>query len=496
MYTHPRQPQYDLESNRQMMSIGSMQGMPPDASYHQPRGSMMLGQQGSYAHYSGNHHYPNQNFNRPYRPAQSIHPAGGMGTVMPSKAVMGMGSGRVNPNHMTGFNPAMTNQSYGMNGHYAPHPHQLTQTPQNIMSAQGMGNISMGQSTMMQSYHGSQQGMSSGHAGNSYMLRNSMYPPPGQMSLTQSMGYPTHPQQHPRLSMPGISHVVPKPPLDGLRMNVNTQLQGIKIEDQHPMMGSVLASSGPSHPPIGMSHDTHQPPSNTQLYQQYPNIPSVPNPLPEENDLVKRSKEIVSTFETYRAQNKEQDNEYVKKINSFLPLLKPKQEGLREIIQECEHLWKQILQLTLTDTSINTTSLNFFSDSKFPDNRLPADFTLDIPINRTEYFLKFEIERLDPRIFSVDIISTSNSVCFNLKLECNLKREGLPVVPPLIVKIPADYPRSSPESDLTEHYDSTPFLRQVKKSFVEEMVSVAGEYTVSHLLTCWERVVRNVCLTM
>ena len=58
------------------------------------------------------------------------------------------------------------------------------------------------------------------------------------------------------------------------------------------------------------------------------------------------------------------------------------------------------------------------------------------------------------------------------------------MVPALIIIIPADYPCSSPESDLPELYDSTPFLREVKKRFVEEMVSVSGEYTLSHLLTC------------
>ena len=491
-------PQYDLDGPSRQMMMGPMQGMPSEASYHPQRSSMMMGQ-GGYGHVPPlNHHYSNPNYNRGYvRSGPSMHPGSGLSTVMPSKTAMAMGSG-VNHSYMTGTNPSMQSQNYNMSGHYATHPHQLSQTPQNTMVPNYHGSLPQTQqSSMMSGYHGAQPGMGGAHPGNQYsMVRNSLYPSPSQqMGLSQPMGYPSHQQQHTRLSMnPALSHMVSKPAMDNPRMPISSHLPGIKSEN--PQMSSGLSSSVSTHPPIGMSHETHQPPSNTQLYQQY-NIQSVPTPIPDESEYMKKTKEIVSTFEAYRAQNKT-DSELVKKVNSLLPLLKPKQEGLRDILQECEHLCKQIRssELSTADTSLNQTTLNFFSDNKFPDNRLPSEFTLEIPVSRTEHFLQFEIGYLDPRIFSVDKLSSASNLCFSFKLECNLKRDGLPAVPPLIVIIPADYPCSSPESDLSELYDATPFLREVKKRFVEDMVSVGGEYTLSHLLTCWDRVVRTTCLTM
>lgn len=492
-------PQYDLEGSNRHMVMGPMQGMPSEVSYHSQRSSMMLGQQGGYGHVpQPNHHYSNPNYNRGYgRTGPSMHPGSGLNSVMPAKTAMGMGGG-VNHGYMTGTNPTMQNPNYNMGAHYATHPHQLTQNPQNTMVPNYHASLAQTQQgSMMSGYHGPQPGMGTTHPGNQYnMVRSSMYPTSSQqMGLTQPMGYPSHQPQHPRLAMnPGLPHMVQKPAMDNPRMPMGSHLPGIKSEN--PQLSSGLSASVSTHPPIGMSHETHQPPPSSQLYQQY-NIPSVPTPIPEDSEYMKKTKEIVSTFEAYRTQNKT-DSELVKKVNSLLPLLKPKQESLRDILQECEHLCKQIKssELSTAETSLNQTTLNFFSDNKFPDNRLPSELILEIPVNRTERFLQFEIGYLDPRIFSVDRIASANNTCFSFKLECNLKREGLPVVPALIIIIPADYPCSSPESDLPELYDSTPFLREVKKRFVEEMVSVSGEYTLSHLLTCWDRVVRNTCLTM
>ena len=484
-------PQYDLDGTNRQMMMGPMQGMPSEASYHTQRNSMMMGQ-GSYGHVPPpNHHYQNPNYNRGYsRTGPSMHPGSGLSSVMPGKAATGTGSA-VNHSYMTGNNTSMQNPNYNMGAHYATHPHQLGQNPQNAMVPNYHASLSQPQSSsMMSGYHGPQPG-------NQYnMVRNSMYPSPSQpVGLTQPMSYASHQSQNPKLGMnPGLSHMVPKPAMDNPRMPISSHLLGIKSEN--PLMSSGLSSSVSTNPPVGMSHETHHPPPSNQLYPQY-NIPSVPTPIPEESEYMKKTKEIFSTFEAYRTQNKA-DSELVKKVNSLLPHLKPKQEGLRDILQECEHLCKQIRssELSTVDTSLNQTTLNFFPDNKFLDNRLPSELTLEMPVNRTEHFLQFEIGYLDPRIFSVDRLSSASSMCFSVKLECNLKRDGLPVVPPLIVIIPADYPSSSPESDLSEHYDSTPFLREVKKRFVDEMVSVSGEYSLSHLLTCWDRVVRTTCLTM
>ena len=499
MYPQGRSQPYDLDGsgNRGMMGMGPMQGMTQDTAYHQQRASMMMGQPAGYGHLQGNHPYSTPTYNRGYPRAavpQGMHPSAGMGGVISKQVPMTLQQG-VNHSYMTASNPALGNASYMS---YAPHPHQLNQAPQTLqMASQGMGNMNMGQSQMIQGYHGSHQGMGAVPASSPYVMRGSMYPQNQGMVVNPSMGYATHQQQH-RLPMaPSLSHIGARPSMDG-RMPIGSQLQSIKIENQQQMIpNNTLPSS--ANMTMGMSHDTHQPHSNTPIYPQYAALPPTPAPVPEDSDFIKKSKEIAAVFETYRANSKDADSELAKKINRYLPLLKSK-DGIHDILQECEQICKEIQAHDLSQieqTSIlNTNSINYFSDNKFPDNRLPPEFTLDIPANRTEHFLNFEIDRLDPRLFSVDRVPTSNSTCFSLRLECYLKREGLPILPPLLVKIPADYPNSSPETDLTELYSSTPFLRQVKKCFTEEMVSIAGEYTLSHLLSCWERVVKNICVTM
>ena len=476
------------------MGMGSMQGMSQDPAYHTQRASMMMGQSSGYGHIPTNQSYSTHPYSRAYPRGglpQGMHPSG-MSQVMSKQVAMGLQQG-VSHNYLSASNPVMGASSY-MGGHYGSQHPSMNQTQSMQMGGQGISSIHA-QSQLMQGYHGAHQGMGAVAGNNPYMLRNSLYPSQTQgIAVNQSMGYSHQPH---RMTMPPISHMPHRAQMEPMRMHLGSQLQSIKTENPQHMMPGMLPPSGSS---IVMPLDPHQPPSNPPMYPPYGAIPPAPIPVPDDSDFLKKAKEITAVFETYRTRTKDADSELIRKINRYIPLLKSKPDGMHDILQECEQMCKQIqtpeMSISEQAVDLNTNSLNFFSDNKFPDNRLPPDYTLEIPVNRSEHFLSAEIERLDPRLFSVHREQASTSTCFNLKLECHLKREGLPTVPPLIVKIPADYPSSSPESDLTEHYNVTPFLRQVRKCFTEEMVCIAGEYTLSHLLTCWERVVKNTCVTM
>ena len=460
--------------------------MAQDPGYHTQRTSMMMGQSAGYGHLATNHPYASPQYSRGY-PRASMHPSPGMGGVIAKQVSMGLQQG-VSHGYMTGSSSVMPNAGYLGGNYVQQHPHQLSQTPQALQS---MGGIAMGQG-----YHGVHQAMGQVSSNNTYM-RNSMYQSNQGLGINQQMGYPSHP--HHRVPMPpSLSHLAPRPAIDPLRMPMGSHLQHIKSETPQHMVPSSMLPPSVGSINMGTPLDTHQPTSNPPIYQQYASLPPTPIPVPDDSDF-KKAREIATVFETYRSQAKD-DSELVRKISSYIPILRSKTEGIQDIIQECEQLCKQLqsadLSITEQTAILNTNSLNYFSDNKFPDNRLPPEFTLDIPVNRTEHFLSFEIARLDPRIFSVERVQTSNGTCFNLSLKCHLKREGLPMVPPLLLRIPADYPSSSPEADLPDKYSETPFLRQVRKCLTEDMVSLAGEYTLSHILNCWERVVKNICVTM
>ncbi|XP_060586044.1 mediator of RNA polymerase II transcription subunit 15-like [Ruditapes philippinarum] len=72
--------------------------------------------------------------------------------------------------------------------------------------------------------------------------------------------------------------------------------------------------------------------------------------------------------------------------------------------------------------------------------------------------------------------------------------ENLPIVPPILVTVPFDYPENSPEcSTSRKDYESTPFLRAIQKSMVTHLLDLPSKFTFTSLLDMWEMSVRKAC---
>ncbi|XP_065353647.1 mediator of RNA polymerase II transcription subunit 15-like isoform X1 [Cloeon dipterum] len=113
------------------------------------------------------------------------------------------------------------------------------------------------------------------------------------------------------------------------------------------------------------------------------------------------------------------------------------------------------------------------------------------PPDETPEALQGEIARLDQR-FKVSLNPNQHPGSLAIHLTCWLDDKHLPIVPPINLTVPEDYPSSNPKCDLAaDEYASTPFLSAVQKALAARIHMLPSSYSVSQLLDTWEMSVRQ-----
>ncbi|CAB3995122.1 mediator of RNA polymerase II transcription subunit 15 [Paramuricea clavata] len=112
------------------------------------------------------------------------------------------------------------------------------------------------------------------------------------------------------------------------------------------------------------------------------------------------------------------------------------------------------------------------------------------PESPLPHAVKCEIAQLTSK-FTVDYANEGDDGCEQTALVCSINDKTLPAVPYLVVRLPADYPNSSPHFD-TKDYETSDFLKRIKTRLKNKLVSLPRMYTFTTLLLNWESAVRYV----
>ena len=103
--------------------------------------------------------------------------------------------------------------------------------------------------------------------------------------------------------------------------------------------------------------------------------------------------------------------------------------------------------------------------------------------------LQMEIAHLWSR-FSFDLDPDSRMDTAFFTLSCKSKKPGIPSIPPLVIKVPACYPKRTPEysSSSAENSDSL-LLDEVRKNFLARLLESQKEqfHSVTYILEAWEQ---------
>uniref|UniRef100_S4R8E8 Mediator of RNA polymerase II transcription subunit 15 n=1 Tax=Petromyzon marinus TaxID=7757 RepID=S4R8E8_PETMA len=110
--------------------------------------------------------------------------------------------------------------------------------------------------------------------------------------------------------------------------------------------------------------------------------------------------------------------------------------------------------------------------------------------------LQGEVARLHPK-FMVNLDPSHHSNNGTVHLICKLEDKSLPMVPPLQISVPADYPDQSPEwVDLQNLYEASPFLRAIHDMLESRIMKLPDRHAVTAILNAWALSVRQACLTL
>ena len=107
--------------------------------------------------------------------------------------------------------------------------------------------------------------------------------------------------------------------------------------------------------------------------------------------------------------------------------------------------------------------------------------------------LQMEIAHLWNR-FTFDLDSTSKMDKSFFTISCRSKRSGLPSLPPLVIRVPASYPKKMPEYTAMNNDDSgNLLLEQVNKRFWHQLLESQKEqfHSVTYILEAWEKCVQE-----
>lgn len=103
--------------------------------------------------------------------------------------------------------------------------------------------------------------------------------------------------------------------------------------------------------------------------------------------------------------------------------------------------------------------------------------------------LQMEIAHLWNR-FTFDVDSSSKIDKSFFTISCKTKKPGLPTLPPLVIRVPASYPKRMPEysSSHSENGEDL-LLDRVKKNFLSRLLETRKEqfHSVTYILEAWEK---------
>ncbi|XP_059555524.1 mediator of RNA polymerase II transcription subunit 15-like [Myotis daubentonii] len=109
--------------------------------------------------------------------------------------------------------------------------------------------------------------------------------------------------------------------------------------------------------------------------------------------------------------------------------------------------------------------------------------------------LQGEVARLDPK-FLVNLDPSHCSDNGTIHLICRLNDKDLPSVPPLELRVPADYPSQSPLwIDRRWQYDASPFLQLVYRYLTSRLLKLPDKHSVTALLNIWAESIHRACLS-
>lgn len=107
--------------------------------------------------------------------------------------------------------------------------------------------------------------------------------------------------------------------------------------------------------------------------------------------------------------------------------------------------------------------------------------------------LQGEIARL-PYRFRISLDPAHHLNSKTVHLICKLDDKNLPSVPPVLIKVPENYPYSSPQCDTNaDDYTATPFLQGVQNALTTSLSKMPDKFSITTLLDTWEMSVRRMC---
>jgi hypothetical protein len=112
-------------------------------------------------------------------------------------------------------------------------------------------------------------------------------------------------------------------------------------------------------------------------------------------------------------------------------------------------------------------------------------------VNTLPWTIAKEIKLLDPTVFKVQVVTGIKGTS-TAKIRCALIESSLPCVPPLKISVTKAYPNERPSViEMKEDYGPTPFLRHIAEIQNSRMLYLPLNFTITHLLKCWEMSVRQ-----
>lgn len=116
---------------------------------------------------------------------------------------------------------------------------------------------------------------------------------------------------------------------------------------------------------------------------------------------------------------------------------------------------------------------------------------------------KFDAVETGPTMSPVlerEILNLDHKFCVkstimnNIELTCFLNDPDLPIVPPIYIAIPADYPDTLPIYMLPpSEYGTNGFLYMVRKAILKRFKHLPVDHTVTQMLESWQNAVKQVC---
>ncbi|CAG0917441.1 unnamed protein product [Notodromas monacha] len=107
--------------------------------------------------------------------------------------------------------------------------------------------------------------------------------------------------------------------------------------------------------------------------------------------------------------------------------------------------------------------------------------------------LRREICGKDPEQYSFKRIQDLEFPSGHIVVECHLLDSKAPLVPPILIYVPRNYPEDSPPFCNSElpGYDKSTYLLNVKKDMLDRLKKLPERNTLSHILHVWEMSVRH-----